>query len=474
MSQFRQGVTADGRRGDDFTAPCSLLNDYWPGVDESGSPLALVIIDTPTRDTVNRKFGTGSALFGLTFDPCIQIVNSAALNLTNQDFTIEFWTRLAAEPAAIGYWLSRYGPGGTRSWNVNYDRSGNRIVFTYSLDGTSTATAAYDLDIDGVSLASFFDNTFHHVAIVRSAGVVRVFVDGTVGSITSAIGTGSIASPAVPLYIGAAATANLTPVQPWPGNMDEIRITIGLGRYGGGFTPPAAEFGRNVTGDANFALVKLLLGFNEQFAITQGGTVTALPVVTDFSNEGPIDLHGMRTAVGLTGTYFVPNTEFDFGAGDFSIEAYGVRCVGAAWSGIQTLLGCWSHLPVQRAWRIGFDTTNFVFQYTLDGTTIITLTFAAGAAADTAYDFAVCRKGNDIFIFKDGVRTLFHNIGGASIFAPTSISLPLGVLAGLSSGLANTHQAVAGTRIRSFRVTKGRARFVGLSYAVPVLPLPLP
>jgi hypothetical protein len=138
MSQFRQGVTADGRRGDDFTAPCSLLNDYWPGVDESGSPLALVIIDTPTRDLVNKKFGAGSALFGLTFDPCIQIVNSAALNLTNQDFTIEFWTRLGAEPTALAYWFSRYGPAGNRSWTVSYDRTGNRIEFTYSLDGTAT------------------------------------------------------------------------------------------------------------------------------------------------------------------------------------------------------------------------------------------------------------------------------------------------------------------------------------------------
>lgn len=105
----------------------------------------------------------------------------------------------------------------------------------------STAPSALRFDhsngssfIDTGSAVS--DNVWHHIAVTRSSGTLRIFVDGALkGSVAT-----SVNFTADDLSIG----GNISNGESFRGYIDSIRITKGVARYTGNFTPPSAEFQR--------------------------------------------------------------------------------------------------------------------------------------------------------------------------------------------------------------------------------------
>ena len=72
-----------------------------------------------------------------------------------------------------------------------------------------------------------------------------MFVDGNVGSVVNNIGASTLfANTAIDLLIGARRSGAGIEF-PVTAHMDDIRITKGVARYTGSFTPPAAEFLNN-------------------------------------------------------------------------------------------------------------------------------------------------------------------------------------------------------------------------------------
>jgi hypothetical protein len=81
-------------------------------------------------------------------------------------------------------------------------------------------------------------NQWQHIALSRSSTTWRFFVDGTQsGTLTNGANLGTFQ----PLLIG---TARDTPDSDrnFPGYIDDFRITKGVARYTGDFTPPTAPF----------------------------------------------------------------------------------------------------------------------------------------------------------------------------------------------------------------------------------------
>jgi Laminin G domain. len=78
-------------------------------------------------------------------------------------------------------------------------------------------------------------NQWHHVAIVRSAGQVRVYANGVGGAAVP--NTQNFTDTSLTPFIGGAAAG----VSAFEGLIDDLRITKGIARYTKNFLPPPAQ-----------------------------------------------------------------------------------------------------------------------------------------------------------------------------------------------------------------------------------------
>jgi len=227
-SDYELPVSVRATAGDSEWDKVSLLtpleDDY---EDKSSSPLAAPTNTNTTLDNTRKKFGLASARFNGTAS--LSFADDASLGL-DADFTIEFWFYTDALPATnpaypLSKTASSLGTAGTWSFGMStaglisfYDNSGGSLV-SIGDPGTVTAT------------------TWHHIAISRSGTTLRGFLDGVLG-FTAANSTDWSNTEA--LLVGTSATGTSPNIT---GNIQDLRITKGLGRYTSAFTAPAKAFG---------------------------------------------------------------------------------------------------------------------------------------------------------------------------------------------------------------------------------------
>jgi hypothetical protein len=137
------------------------------------------------------------------------------------DFTVELWVRIAAIPATlfdspVGNW------GASTGWCFFVQPTG---VLSFFTNGTSLASAA------GVVAA----NTWHHIAVCRASGTLRIFVDGV--QVASAANTENLTRSDF-CRVG----CNAVSTDSFNGWIDMVRISKGLARYTAGFAVPSVPF----------------------------------------------------------------------------------------------------------------------------------------------------------------------------------------------------------------------------------------
>ena len=154
----------------------------------------------------------------------IPAASAGALMVGTGDYTIEGWFRRRA-PAAQNEQLWQMEGGPSLLWYSNNN------LYYQTTPGSSTAytTVAW--------ISNGFDHGWHHYAMTRESGTVRVYVDGKflMSSSTSAAGSGYF-------RIGNGNYGY------WEGNIADFRVVIGTAVYTGGstkgdvvFAPPTAS-----------------------------------------------------------------------------------------------------------------------------------------------------------------------------------------------------------------------------------------
>lgn len=157
--------------------------------------------------TAQSKFGSASALFDGTGD---FLSFSGISILSSSDCTLECWFYRVGGEALIG------DPG---AGNFQLLAVLNGLLYAY-WNGN---------EVEGGTVAV---NTWHHAAITRSSGTIRLFLNGT-----------QVASSA-----GNTQSFSITRIgrcvfrQDFNGHIDDLRITVGVARYTSNFTPPTAQF----------------------------------------------------------------------------------------------------------------------------------------------------------------------------------------------------------------------------------------
>ena len=205
---------------------CDGANNSTTFTDNSPSPKTASVFGDAKISTAQSKFGGASALFDGNGDYIEYTVNTAFAFGTG-NFTVECWVWRNGTQVDFAPLISAGSSGGTSgSWVLGFgatsESSSNKLRFT-----TGLTPVMFDA---GVSP----NQQWFHAAVARQGSTVRLFVDGVqVATMTSAA---DLTESLIRITRGRGSAFYFN------GYLDDIRITKGVARYTGNFTPPSASF----------------------------------------------------------------------------------------------------------------------------------------------------------------------------------------------------------------------------------------
>ena len=251
-------------------------------------------------DTAQKKFGTASILLDGTEDN-VKVPTDEDFGFGSANWCLEAFIR----PGSV--------TGTQRIFDLR-DGSATDTAPTMYLNGTALHFAVGNTSqINGGTLST---GTWYHVAVARSNGTTRLFLDGTeLGTYTDCNDYGTT----TPVVIGSNYAAS--PVEAFNGYVDEVRISKGSARFTAGFTPTTSEYGSDLN-------TVLLLHANG----TSGSTT-----FTDVSGG----ISDIRSSGGDSATSVITADYSAFGAEVRSVASacvYGQKGVQADGSGVKLIL----------------------------------------------------------------------------------------------------------------------------------------
>lgn len=291
----------------------TLLHMDYNFIDKASYPKTFTAGSGVSISTARSKFGGASALFDGTVNSTLQAQTSPDYIVGTGDFTIEGWYYLTAFTGVAGgfFQLSNGGYLGSPANSLAVGTVGTGAWQIYA-NGTNTNSTS------GAPVL----NTWTHFALVRASGVTKLYIDGT--SVLSITDTANYTASY--LHLGAINASGYT----LQGNLDEFRITVGVARYTGTFTPPTAAFVdppqlSTGPGDTYFNSVKMLLHMNgasggTSFPEVTGRTATVSGSVTTTTEQIKFGTASAKFNSGRL--IFTPSSDMTFGTGDFTVEGW--------------------------------------------------------------------------------------------------------------------------------------------------------
>ena len=341
-------------------------------------------------DTSVKKIGTASLQCDGTGDYLLGPTNNSDFVFGTGDFTIESWIRMDDVTSTSGQAIGNYGDSsGYNGWTfrIRTNEATDRIDFCV-WDATSLVVEILSTTLTWVN------DTWYHVAVVRSGNDFNLYRDG-VSVATTVTNSGSmVATSSGKLHLAADYSGGAL----LEGYLDELRISD-TARYVDDFTPSTTAF----TNDANTLLLLHMDGADDgtSFPDSASHAITAVGDVANTRAQSKIGDSSIYFEDGSDDYLTIP-TGYDFGTGDFTIEM---------WVKVTS--------PVNGGNIICSDTVNQGYIGADNQTTPWTTYFAAGGAdpegpsidlwGDSAWHHvAVVRKtansGEEISLYIDGTE----------------------------------------------------------------------
>jgi hypothetical protein len=201
----------------------SMLLNYTNGaIIDNAMMNDLETVGNAQISTSVKKYGTGSMAFDGTGDALYS--TSQATTFGTGDFTLEFWIYFnAVNNSTVKFIYDMRNSGATSASFLAQEASGNNWTY-WNGAGTSISS--------GFTSSTFTASTWTHIAICRSSGTTKFFVNGT--QTNSVADTSNYANST--LTFGARYSIS----DALNGYIDDLRITKGYARYTANFTPPTA------------------------------------------------------------------------------------------------------------------------------------------------------------------------------------------------------------------------------------------
>ena len=200
----------------------ALLNFQDAGIYDLSGTSDIFTAGTAQVSTSVKKYGTGSIDFSANNSELQILETNGSLTFGTGDFTVETWAYLTSVSGTTVLidWRGDIGPQGLRP---TFYTSSGRLRFYNG-----------DTRIETNSLTNRL-NQWLHLALVRSSGQTKLYIDGTKEGNTYTDSNNYLGTQDGTLYVG-----GLNGNYSTSGYMDDLRITKGVARYTANFTPPTA------------------------------------------------------------------------------------------------------------------------------------------------------------------------------------------------------------------------------------------
>lgn len=193
--------------------------------DSSLSPKTVTPNGDAQIDTAQSKFGGASGLFDGTGDYLLND-GSSDFAFGTGDFTIDLWVRFASVATTMAICDFR-----------------SAILTTSTMDlFFATPAHAMALSVNGSNIilgtTVLVADTWYHIAVARSSGVTKMFINGAVEASVSN-STNYLVGANRPAIGVSGVTLSTIPFNGW---IDELRISKGIARWTAAFTPPTSAY----------------------------------------------------------------------------------------------------------------------------------------------------------------------------------------------------------------------------------------
>lgn len=421
-----------------------LTNNVGPFVDTSANGFPIL----RNGDAVQTGFSpftgqpsAGAAYFDGTGD-YLTVPNFSALQLTNSTaFTIECWVYPTSLTSPSKYIFENFNSSSPfQGYGLAYNINSTNAVEWWDGGGTWANT--------GITLTT---NEWTHIAVTyEGSGTTRRFFKNGVLSGSAGTVSSSINYTAGACSIGAQEAGN----SPWFGYISNLRVIKGTALYTSNFTPSTAPLP---------AVPNTSLLLNTDNYTIANSTPTYLPVTVNGNTTVSTAQYptGMNRSIYFDGTgdylSLAANAAFDFGTGDFTIEAWVYLTTGGSYRRIYSLYGSAGFVQV----TLRTENTNTIRFFTT--TSGIDFTSTTTLPLNSWNHLAVVRNGSAFNLYLNGVSIASATSSAAM---PATSTLPSQI-----SGYDSSNEMWLGY-ISNLRIVKGSALYTA-NFTPPSLPLPI-
>lgn len=436
-------------------------------VDSSSSNHTMTRVGNPNPSPVTPYRPSGGYSANFIGDRCLEPVTADThLSWGTGDFCIEFWICGQEDNKELTYTTSlifRTGDAVSENNLLSIGLTNEGRIIVYGYDGSGTGA-------DVTSNCDVLDNNWHHVAVTRYAGNLKIYFDGLADKDSTAFANiGIPSSTATKWQIGGAGAG--VNVNKWDGWLSNFRVVSGSAVYSNEFLPTI----NNLTSISGTKLLLFvgneLKDYSSVHGDLQAVSGKTLPEMTSFCflpteeyapslHNGSVYFHD-HTATSNPCHVTVPASNDFHLTGEFTIEAWVyIRSDGQSY-----IDNKWTALhhagDSDNKFVFGSDGTRFAFGYHAGNTGGGIAGFWDGTKdANQWVHIAVSRNSSNLIrVFKRGI--LKGTWTDASAFGSASGTVYLGCKYG--AGDAD----IRGGHISDLRITKTCDRDV--SFSPPVV-----
>lgn len=357
-----------------------------------------------TVNTSIKKFGAGSAYFNGS-SAKLTIQKLGLLEFGINDFTIDCWVKIPTDVTGYRIICSKGSTAG-QGWLFGHCGAGRLRFWCITESGWNDY--GYDTGTD------LRDDSWHHIAAIRTGTSLKFYVDGTMES-SQILNGSNIQSSTFNALIGAESNEGWY----FEGYMDEIRISRGVQRWLSNFTPLTDEYGgHSLLPSGNPKLDSSIKKFGSSSMYFDGNSYIAAP----------------------------DNTDWYFGAGDFTIDCW----VRFSNSGTEEIL--FHQLQgTDNVFLEKRENNHILFGASDNDVSVGQFETDTAISTGQWVHFAFVRNGSNTYIFFDGISQ--------SVTVDTSWGTLPDVAAPLNIGSNSTKTQPFTGYIDELRISKGTARW---------------